>query len=81
MLSGVHAEMRFCEINKEMSWLYFGLDMFCQFKARVPEFDTVFSVQHTLYGGGGGVACQILGLWAYVGRIELTQNTMTTSPW
>jgi hypothetical protein len=40
-----------------------GLDVFCQFEARVLEFDAVFSVQCTLYGGGeGGVVCQILGL-------------------
>jgi hypothetical protein len=25
--------------------LYFGLDVFCQFEARVQEFDTVFGVQ------------------------------------
>ncbi len=51
-----------------MSTLYFGLDVFCQFKARVAEFDAVFRVQCTLYsvqstaGGGAGVAYQILGL-------------------
>jgi hypothetical protein len=36
--------------SKEMS-LYFGLDVFCQFEARVPEFDAVFSIQCILYGG------------------------------
>ncbi len=46
--------MRYCEISKEMTSLYFGLDVFCQFEARVPEFDAVFNVQCTLYGGGGG---------------------------
>jgi hypothetical protein len=30
-----------------MSSLYFGLDLFCQFAARVPEFDVVFSVECT----------------------------------
>jgi hypothetical protein len=34
--------------------LYFGLDVFCQFEARVPEFDAVFSVQCPLYRGKGG---------------------------
>ncbi len=37
-----------------MSSLYFRLDVFYQFEARVPEFDAVFSVHCTLYGGGGG---------------------------
>jgi hypothetical protein len=31
--------MRYCEISKEMSLLYFGLAVFCLFEARVPEFD------------------------------------------
>ncbi len=53
-------EMRYCEISKAMSSLYFGLDVFCQCEARVPEFDAVFRVQCKLYTGG--VACQILGL-------------------
>ncbi len=34
----VRDEVRYCEISKEMS-LYFGLDVFCQFESRVPEFD------------------------------------------
>ncbi len=34
------AEMRYCEIRKEMSSLYFGLAVFRLFEARVPEFDT-----------------------------------------
>jgi hypothetical protein len=60
-------KMRYCEMSKEMSSLYFGLDVFYQFEARVPEFDycSVFSVHCT----GGGVACQILGLWPQIGRI------------
>jgi hypothetical protein len=47
--------------------LYFGLDVFCQFEARVTEFDAVFSVsaytvrcilysQQLQYGGGGAVS-------------------------
>jgi hypothetical protein len=32
-----------------MLLLYFVLDVFCQFEARVPEFYAVFSVQSTLY--------------------------------
>jgi hypothetical protein len=31
--------MRYCEISKEMSSLYFGLAVFCLFEARVPELD------------------------------------------
>jgi hypothetical protein len=42
------AEMGYCEISKEMSSLNFGLTVFCQFEARVPVFDAVFSVQCTL---------------------------------
>jgi hypothetical protein len=34
------AEMRYCEISKEMSSWYFGQAVFCLFEARVPEFDT-----------------------------------------
>jgi hypothetical protein len=33
-------EMRYCEISKEMSSLYFGLAVLSLFEARVPEFDT-----------------------------------------
>jgi hypothetical protein len=47
------SEMRYREINKEMSSLYFGLDVFCQFDAKVPELDAVFSVECTLYRGRG----------------------------
>jgi hypothetical protein len=32
--------MRYSEISKEMSSLYFGLAVFCLFEARVPEVDT-----------------------------------------
>ncbi len=31
------SEIGYCEISKEMSSLYFGLDVFCQIKARIPE--------------------------------------------
>ncbi len=37
----------YCYISKEM--LYFGLDIFCYFEAKVPEFAAVCSVQCTLY--------------------------------
>jgi hypothetical protein len=30
--------MRYRQISKEMSSLFFGLDVVCQFKARVAEF-------------------------------------------
>ncbi len=75
------SEMRYCEISKEMSLLYFGLDVFCQFEARVPEFDqrSVCSVYCTEGGGVGGVAYQILGLQPQMDRLQLAQNTMTTS--
>jgi hypothetical protein len=35
--------MIYCEISFEMSPLYFGLDVFCIFEARVPEFSTVYT--------------------------------------
>jgi hypothetical protein len=38
--------MRYCQRSEKMSSLYFGLDVFCQFEARVPEFDAVFSVKY-----------------------------------
>ncbi len=60
-----------------MSSLYFGLAVFCQFEDKVPEFDTVFSVQCTLYGERG--SCQILGPLSQTGRIQWAQNIMTTS--
>jgi hypothetical protein len=43
--------MRYCKISKEMSSLYFGLVVFCQFES-VPKFDTQPPpppVQCTLY--------------------------------
>ncbi len=44
--------MRCCETNKEMSSLYFGLYAFCQFEARVPEFEAVYSA-HSCTGKEG----------------------------
>jgi hypothetical protein len=35
----VGPEMRYCEIGKEMSLMYFRLAVVCLFEARVPEFD------------------------------------------
>jgi hypothetical protein len=64
-----------------MSSLYFGLDVFCQSKTRVPEFEAVFSVQCTVYPvqvGGGGGGC-LLGLLPKMGRIQITQTTVKTS--
>ncbi len=45
-----------------MSSLYFGLDIFCQFEAGVPEFVTVFSVsvQYTVQGVGEGLCVAFL---------------------
>jgi hypothetical protein len=40
-----YPEMSYCKISKEMLLLYFGLDVFCQIAARVPEFYAVFIVQ------------------------------------
>jgi hypothetical protein len=34
------SEMRYCQIGKEMSSLYFGLPVFCLLEGRVLEFDT-----------------------------------------
>jgi hypothetical protein len=50
------AEMRYWEISKEMSSLYFWLDVFCQFEARVSESDQclVHNVHCTRGGAGGG---------------------------
>jgi hypothetical protein len=65
--------MRYREISKEMSSLYFGLDVFCQFESKVPEFDAVLGVLYTLQSttdeGGGGVAC-FLELKPQIGRIH-----------
>jgi hypothetical protein len=40
MSSALYPEMRYWEISKEMSSLYFGLAVSCLFKPRVPECDT-----------------------------------------
>ncbi len=40
-------------MRSERDVIAFGLDVFYQFEARVPEFDAVFNVQCTLHGGGG----------------------------
>jgi hypothetical protein len=55
----VKPEMRFCKISKVTSLLYFGLDVFCQFEVRVPEFGAVFRVQCTLCSPQllGGMGC------------------------
>ncbi len=61
--------MTYCEISKEMSSLYFGLDVCCQFEARVPESDqcSVYSV-HKLY-------------WRVEGlRIKFPNRQNTVSP-
>jgi hypothetical protein len=45
--------MRYCEISKDLSSLYFRLAVFCLFEAQVPEFDTQppspLTLQCTLY--------------------------------
>jgi hypothetical protein len=62
-------EIRYCKISKEMSSLYFGLDVFCQFKARAPEFNAVLSVEcHSCWWVEA--ACQILRLEPQIGRIQ-----------
>jgi hypothetical protein len=53
--------MSYCKMSKAMSSWYFGLDVFCPFEARVPEYYAVVSVQCTLYspqllGGRGCVS-------------------------
>jgi hypothetical protein len=69
--------MSCAKISKEMHSMYFGFDVFCiLFEARVPEFDTVFVVQCTLYimyKGGRGCMSDSGTL---TGRIQLAQNTM-----
>jgi hypothetical protein len=78
MFSNLWSGLRYCEIRKEMSSLYFGLAVFCLFEARIPEFDT----QPPLHA-----ACthwtlrQILGLNLQIGRIHLAQNTTTSLCW
>jgi hypothetical protein len=53
-----YQSLGYCWISKQMSSLYFGLDVFSQSEASVPEFETVCSVECTLYSpqllGGRG---------------------------
>ncbi len=76
---GLNPEMRYREISKEMSSLNFGLHVFCQFEARVPEFDTQplprKSCGCTVYTQHWSL-CQIP---TGSGRIHLAQNTTTAS--
>jgi hypothetical protein len=53
--------MSYCKISKAMSTLYFGLDVFCPFEARVPEYYAVVSVRCTLYSPQllGGRRCSV----------------------
>jgi hypothetical protein len=54
--------------------LYFGLDVFCLFEARVPEVDTQLHLRQLL-------KCtlrQILGTLALNWQLNLAQNTTTT---
>jgi hypothetical protein len=51
----LYLEMRYCEISKEMSSLYFRLDGFCQFEARV-TFDAFFLVNRG-HCRGAGMGC------------------------
>jgi hypothetical protein len=44
----IHPDMRPCEISTDMSSLYFGLDVFCQFECRVPEYHAVISALYTV---------------------------------
>jgi hypothetical protein len=65
-----------------MSSLYFGLDVFCQFEARVPEFDAVYSVHCTQYTSTA-IGEEILRVKFYdsslkLGRTHLARDTTTT---
>jgi hypothetical protein len=60
-LLAVPPEISYCKIGKEMSSLYFRLDVFFLFEARVPGFDALFGVLCILYiaqllGGRGRVS-------------------------
>ncbi len=54
-------EVFLCRSAKRWPSMNFGLDVFCQFEARVPEFDAVFSVQRKLYKGGGVLRVKFWG--------------------
>jgi hypothetical protein len=74
--------MRYCEISKERSSLYFGLAVFCLFEARVPEFKTQpppppTAVEYAVYTEHRTLR-QILGVELRTGRIQPDQNTTTT---
>jgi hypothetical protein len=60
-----------CEISEEISLLYFGLDAFCQFEARVPIFDAVFSVQCTVYS----VQCTVYSVQCTVYSVQCTVHS------
>jgi hypothetical protein len=49
--------MRYCKISKEISSLFFGLDVFCQFEGRSQNL-TQFSVYsvHNIKGGRGSMS-------------------------
>jgi hypothetical protein len=79
----VSAGMRSCEIGKEMSSLYFGLDVFCLLEARVPELDTqplptnncgLYSVHSTLNTASNSGA--LASNWQKT--VHLAQNTMSS---
>ncbi len=71
-VSYLSSELRYSSISKAVSSRYSGIYVYCQFDARVPEFDAVFGVHCTFavyctvyvqcavhsYGGGGSrVTC------------------------
>jgi hypothetical protein len=66
-----------------MSSLYFGLDVFCQFEARVSEYEAVFIVvECTLYSPQLAAAGLCFKFWKSSLKkagIQQVQNTMTTS--
>ncbi len=68
--------MSYCKSSKEMSSLYFGLDVFCQFEARVLELYTVFSLKCTLYSP------QLLGVRGCVSNsvTQASNRQNTASP-
>ncbi len=69
--------MRYCKISKENSPLYFGFDVFCQFKARVPEFDAMSSVQCTLSSPQLlGVGCPRNNQICFSLRTETNRNSI-----
>ncbi len=69
--------MRFCEISKEMSSLYFRLAVLCLFEARVPECDKQTPAHPVQCITVHWTLRQILGLQLQIGRIHQVQNTTT----